>query len=82
MLRISARRIFPEQVFSARITSSDPTEVSAPVPLFTGRFYTNGPNWDASPSGDFVMVSAGPNWLREIRVVQNFFEELRQVVPE
>ena len=33
-------------------------------------------SWDVFPSGDFVVVSGGPNWLREIHVVQNFTSEL------
>ena len=71
-----------EQAFAAQISPSDPPEPSTPVPLFTGRYVTNGPNWDVSSSGEFVVVSAGPNWLREIRVVQNWSEELRQLAPQ
>jgi hypothetical protein len=44
--------------------------------LFTGRYLQGGPNWDAFPNGDFVVVSAGDNWLREIRVIENFAVEI------
>jgi hypothetical protein len=71
-----------EQLFSVRLLSTDPLELSTPEPLFTGRYYLHGgQSWDVSPTGEFVLISVRPNWLREILVVQNFFEELEQRDP-
>ena len=39
-------------------------------------------SWDVRPQGDFVMVSAGPNWLREILVVENWTTELEQLLAQ
>ena len=60
-----------------------------PRPLFavaylgdnTGALGT--PNYDIAPDGErFVMVRGGATALGAVILVQNFFEELRQVMPE
>ncbi len=67
-----------EQAYSARVLATDPLDFSAPAPLFEGRYFLQSvTQWDVSPSGDFVLISAGPNFLREILVIENFVEELR-----
>jgi hypothetical protein len=53
-----------------------------PELLFRGSYVMLGPSWDVRPQGDFVMVSAGPRWLREIQVVQNWVSELEQLFEE
>jgi hypothetical protein len=71
-----------EGLYSARLLSDDSLRFAPPEILFEGRYYLQEPGtWDVSPSGDFVLISAGPNWLREIQVVQGFGEELDQLVP-
>lgn len=47
-----------------------------PEVLFTGSYVQLATTWDVRPQGDLVMVWAGPNWLREILVVQNWTTEL------
>jgi serine/threonine-protein kinase len=58
---------------TARLDQSGPL---APELLFTGSYVALSQSWDVRPQGDFVMVSAGPSWLREILVVQNWTTEL------
>jgi serine/threonine-protein kinase len=59
----------------------DPTPLE-PELLFTGSYVLLGPSLDVRPQGDFVMVSAGPNWLREILVVQNWTTELERLFSD
>jgi len=49
-----------------------------PELLFTGSYVHLATSWDVRPQGDFLMVWAGPNWLREILVVQNWTTELQE----
>jgi len=43
---------------------------------------TAGPGYDVLPDGRFVMVrGADPSGSREIVIVQNWFEELKRLVP-
>ena len=39
-------------------------------------------NWDVGPDGRFVMIKSDPWMLRQIQVVQNFPEELRERLPD
>jgi serine/threonine-protein kinase len=57
---------------------------SAPEPelLFTGSYVLLSRSWDVRPQGDFVMVSAGPNWLREILVVENWTTGLEEMFAD
>lgn len=36
-------------------------------------------SWDVPPQDDLVMISAGPSWLREILVVENWTTELETI---
>jgi hypothetical protein len=68
-----------EEIYSVR---TDGLGQAAPLRaelLFTRSYAVLGQSWDVRPQGDFVMVSAGPNWLREILVVQNWTTELEQL---
>ena len=62
-------------------------EMRLPGPMGEVEEYRNatnfGPDYDVLPDGrGFVMVRGPGTPLREIILVQNFFEELRQVVPD
>ncbi len=66
-----------EQAYSARLLATDPLELSAPEPMFRGRYFLQTvTQWDVSPSGEFALISPGPNFLREILVIESFVEEL------
>jgi hypothetical protein len=50
----------------------------APRELFSGAFdFSQDRNWALSPDGSFVMVMADPTTSRQLRVVFNWFDELR-----
>ena len=71
-----------EELYSVRVLSTEPLRLSEPQLLFEGRYHVYGPmSWDVSPSGEFVLISSGPNWRRQINVVQNFHQELTRLVP-
>ena len=71
-----------EELYSVRVISTEPLSLSTPELLFAGRYQVLGVrSWDISRTGDMVLMSSGPNWRRQINVIQNFFEELRQRVP-
>jgi Tol biopolymer transport system component len=63
-------------VSTARLDQSGPLD---PELLFTGSYVALSQSWDVRPQGDFLMVSAGPSWLREILVVQNWTTELERL---
>ena len=58
-------------------------EAGRPRPLFEGRYEADiWTNYDISPDGErFVMVRPDPDAPRELRVVLNWFEELKRLVP-
>jgi Tol biopolymer transport system component len=50
----------------------------APQLLFNGAYdFSQGHNWTVSPDGSFTMIKADPTTGRQLRVVFNWFEELR-----
>ena len=52
----------------------------APQLLFSGPFdFSQGSNWSPSPDGTFIMVKADPTTGRQLRVVFNWFEELKTI---
>jgi hypothetical protein len=71
-----------EDVYSVRTDRLAQPGPLEPEHLFTRGYALLGPSWDARPQGDFVMVSAGPNWLREILVVQNWTTELDELFAD
>ncbi len=58
-------------------------EASAPRMLFEGDYVADiYQNWDVASDGQsFVMVLADPERPREIRIVQNWFDELKRLLP-
>ena len=58
-------------------------DAGRPRPLFEGRYETDiWTNYDISTDGErFLMVRPGPDAPRELRVVLNWFEELKERVP-
>jgi hypothetical protein len=71
-----------EDVYSVRTDRLAQPGPLGPELLFTRGYVFLGPSWDVRPQGDFVMVSAGANWLREILVVQNWTTELEELFAE
>ena len=56
----------------------------SPVVLFTGRYTIGGAvvNYDISPDGQrFLMIKGEEDQPAQINVVQNWFEELKRLVP-
>ena len=68
-----------ERMYAVRTDRLDEPGPLEPELLFTGSYVLLGASWDVRPQGDFLMVWAGPNWLREILVVQNWTTELEQL---
>ena len=56
-----------------------------PVELFEDQFVrTDGlwpPNYDVSPDGRFLMIDAADSYEASLILVQNWFEELKRLVP-
>jgi eukaryotic-like serine/threonine-protein kinase len=61
-------------------TKPDFRVLGAPQVLFSGPFdFSQDDNWSPSPDGSFIMVKADPNTGRQLRVVFNWFEELKSI---
>jgi eukaryotic-like serine/threonine-protein kinase len=59
-------------------TRPDFAALRAPQLLFSGPFdFSQSSNWSPSPDGTFIMVKADPTTGRQLRVVFNWFEELK-----
>ena len=69
----SGTRILAVEVSTSPTFSSGP-----PRELFDARGYDFSQfiNWDVGPDGRFVMVKSDPSRLRQLQIVQNWFEEL------
>ena len=66
----------PVPLFDLRVQSS-----SGPIEQYGGSGNA-GPGYDVLPDGRFLMVrGADPSGTREIVLVQNWFEELKRLVP-
>jgi hypothetical protein len=65
---------------AARVDAGAPLVIRRPLPVFSGmrRFL---PNFDVAPDGRFVMIrrSEEETSTREIRVILNFFDELKRL---
>ena len=77
-----------DQLFSAVVTPDPEIEVSTPVVLFempfersmVGQNSFSAAEYDVAPSGNrFLVVSERP--ATEFKVIQNWFEELKRLVP-
>ena len=74
----------PAVYLSARIRSLDPLAWEAPVPAFEAEYIeTHGRSYDVSPDGRRILVAKRdrPVETRRIHLVQNWFEELKRLVP-
>ena len=70
----------------------DTPRIGPPTEPFRGDYYTTGLSgkrqYHVAPDGQFLMLknvtgqSPGDDLPPQVILVQNFFEELRQVVPE
>ena len=80
----------PDGLMAAAVVSEEPFAARTPEPLFAlGNYLTGGtaPVYDVAPDGRFIFVrsesgvesDAGP--IDRLVVVQNFFDELRRLVP-
>ena len=72
------------RILAVEVSTSPTFSSGPPQELFDASAYDFSQfiNWDVGPDGRFVMVKSDPSRLRQVHVVQNFFEELRQVVPD
>jgi serine/threonine-protein kinase len=71
-----------ERMYAVPVEQLEDPAPLEPELLFTGSYVLLGASLDVRPQGDFVMVSAGPSWLREILVVQNWTTELEQLFSD
>lgn len=61
-------------------TRPDFAIVRAPQMLFSGPFdFSQDSNWSLAPDGTFIMVQADPTLARQLRVVFDWFEELKGI---
>ena len=67
------------RIMSVRVrTRPDFAVVHAPKLLFSGPFdFSQDSNWSLAPDGTLIMVLADPTLGRQLRVVFNWFEELK-----
>ena len=72
-----------DRVIAVAVETSAEFRAGKPRQLFEEPFAADiFPNYDISPAGDrFVMIRTDSSAPREIRVVLNWFEELRRLVP-
>jgi dipeptidyl aminopeptidase/acylaminoacyl peptidase len=72
-----------DAVMGVDLEPSEEFRPGAPHLLFEGQYVADiFPNWDISPDGQrFLMVQSETPPAREIRVVLNWFEELKELVP-
>ncbi len=71
-----------EQAYAVRTEGLDEGAPLEPELLLTRNHVILGPSWDVRPNGDFLMMMAGPNFMREIQVVQNWVAELDAMFEE
>ena len=77
-----------DQVLAVPVSTAPRFRAEAPRVLFEGEYekasYVTHPNFDIAPDGkSFVMVKPDEEWGRatEIRVILNWFEELKRLAP-
>ena len=59
-------------------TQPDFAALRAPQVLFSGPFdFSQSNNWSPSPDGSFIMIKADPTMARQLRVVFNWFDEVK-----
>ena len=63
-------------------TRPDFAVLRAPQVLFSGPFdFSQDNNWSPAPDGTIIMVQADPTLARQLRVVFNWFDELKNIEP-
>jgi hypothetical protein len=62
---------------------SDPTFTAAAPRALFAHSSVNGPSYDVFPDGRFIMIDPGQSGspAAQISLVQNWFEELKRLVP-
>ena len=66
------------RIMSVARHSSGSGGFGAPQLLFAGAYdFSQDANWAVSPDGTFIMIKADPTTGRQLRVVFNWFDELR-----
>ena len=77
-----------DQILAVPVTTKPRFRPGAARVLFEGQYafgtYRTFPNFDIAPDGkSFVMIKADEQWGKatEIRLVQNWFEELKRLAP-
>jgi len=74
-----------EEVLAVNIVTEPRLSAGAVRVLFEGRYYSvrDLPRaYDLSPDGEhFVMIQEGERWGTRLEVVENWFEELKRLVP-
>ena len=70
-------------ILAVEVSTSPTFSSGPPRELFdaSGYDFAQSLNWDVGPDVRFVMVKGDPSMLRQLQIVQNFFEELREVGP-
>ena len=66
------------------ITTEPTFSHGPPKVLFEGSYFLYGPRavYDVTPDGQkFLMIKTGEQQVSELNVVQNWFEELKRLVP-
>ncbi len=71
-----------ERIIVVSVRTSPSLETGVPEELFPADYdFTESMNWDVGPDGRFVFVKAGTATDRQFELVVNFFEELKERVP-
>lgn len=69
---------------SVRVSSDEDLAWDPPVKAFAAEYIaTAGRSYDVSPDGQRILVSkrTRPTERRRIRLVQNWFDDLKRIVP-
>ena len=73
-----------DRMMAVEITTEPTFTAGKPQLLFEGEYLSDGPRavYDVTPDGQkFLMIKLGEQSVRELNVIQNWFEELKRLVP-
>ena len=73
-----------DRMMAVDITTEPTFSSGTPKLLFEGSYYDYGPRaeYDVTSDGQkFLMIKLGEQSVRELNVIQNWFEELKRLVP-
>ena len=73
-----------DKMMAVDITTDPTFAAGTPKLLFEGVYYSYGPRaaYDVTPDGQkFLMIKTGEQQVTELNVIQNWFEELKRLVP-